>query len=372
MRLARLLLAGVLASTLVACESLQDALGPGSDTDPTDLTYRVIPSGDPDVPSGVLLTWSLPRSTRVVSFDVYARNSTGASWTLRATTTSPSFHDAGIPQLQYYVASIDDAGIEMGRSERITVEDRSHLPAPTGLRTTSLNRAVHLAWSSNAHDADPVGFDGYRVYSAPYDAPSNSCVRGRWVLEGTTVSDAFVATNLANGASRCFAVSAVSRTGQESAWSEARLDTPRPDGRFVVVSAVEARPGSAGFLFADAQGRQFGIVTDGTRTDVDFRLERRADGSLWMRMIRPDVRVAIFGSAQIPELSTIDRALTTASYGAGAVELVAGWGYLFTVRQADGMHYAAIRVSYVATDHAVIDWAYQTAAGNPELTIGSE
>ena len=57
--------------------------------------------------------------------------------------------------------------------------------------------------------------------------------------------------NLTNGVSRCFAVSAVTRDGHESAWSEARLDTPRFDARNAFVYSTAARRDSSGFLFFD-------------------------------------------------------------------------------------------------------------------------
>src|SRR2546428_12419901 len=70
---------------------------------PTDLSYQLIPSGDPGAPLGILLHWTPPRSGRALTYDVYSRSSAREAFALRATTTSPSFHDAGLPQLDYYV-----------------------------------------------------------------------------------------------------------------------------------------------------------------------------------------------------------------------------------------------------------------------------
>src|SRR5204863_7307627 len=68
-------------------------------------------------------------------------------------------------------------------------------------------------------------------------------------LEGTTVSNEFLATLLANGVPRCFGVSAISVEGYESLWSPLRHDTPRPDARNVLVSAFEVTPLQSGFRF---------------------------------------------------------------------------------------------------------------------------
>lgn len=361
----------VLPALLLSACSIEDLTGGADRYDPTDLTYRLMPSGDPVAPSGILLEWTPPTSSRVATFDVHARNSTSQSWTLRATTTSPSFHDAGLPQLQYYVTAHDDEGRELGRSYSITVDERNRLPAPAELRSITLNRSVQLAWAGNAAGADPNAFDYYRVYSAPWSASGNRCDAGRWVLEGSTSSDGFLVNGLANGATRCFAVSAVRRDGHESIWSPVRVDTPRPDARFVLVDAFESRPSTSAFLFHDAANARYGVLVHGDAAQADFRVERRADGSLWMRTVRPETRVAVFGDRPIPELTTVDRA-PDVSFVSGAVELLPGWGYVFSVRQSDGVHYAAVRVGYVAREHVVIDWAYQPAAGNPELLRGDD
>ena len=122
---------------------------------------------------------------------------------------------------------------------------QARLPAPQGLSSISLNSAVQLYWNSNAVDASRATFDHYRVYSTAYDATRGVCTVN-WVLEGSTVSDAFLAANLTNGVSRCFAVSAITHDGHESTWSDARQDTPRLDARNVVVYSRTTRADSSG------------------------------------------------------------------------------------------------------------------------------
>ena len=86
MKLNRLLLAMVLP--LAACEVSTNPIITDPDA-PGNLTYQLIPSGDPDAPLGVLLSWDVPSSGRANAFNVYGRESTGSNWELRATTTSP-------------------------------------------------------------------------------------------------------------------------------------------------------------------------------------------------------------------------------------------------------------------------------------------
>src|SRR5687768_9248468 len=118
--------------------------------EPTDLVYQLVPSGDPEEPAGIMLYWNPPRSGRAVTYDVYARSARGDDFNLRATTTSPSFHDAGFPQLQYFVEAQDERGQVLGSTDAIEVDERNRLPAPVGVTSVTLNGAVQLQWDQNA------------------------------------------------------------------------------------------------------------------------------------------------------------------------------------------------------------------------------
>jgi hypothetical protein len=362
MRLARLILAVLLP--LAACE---DIVGPTTNPDaPANVTYQLIPSGDPNTPAGVLLTWDVPTSGRANSFNVYARSSSTGQWNLRATTTSPTFHDAGVPEAQYYVSTRDANGNEIAQSAIVTIDLQARLPAPQGLTSTSLNGAVHLRWSSNAVDASHGTFDYYRVYSASYDAARAVCTAS-WTVEGTTVTDAFLAGNLPNGVTRCFAVSAISRDGHESAWSDTRIDTPRYDARNTFVYSTTFRRDSSGFLFFDDVARKLGVVGTAARTDLDFTVERHSDGSLWFAPARTGVTMALYSTQPVVELTSIDRAPATGLAGV-TIEALPGYAYVFRVTKADGVHFAAVRVAFTTPDYIVFDWAYQASPGNAELS----
>jgi len=362
MRLSRLMLAVLVP--LIACDGLTNPL---SDPDaPTNLTYQLVPSGVPTAPAGVLLSWDVPRSGRANSFNVYSRSSAGHDWQLRATTTSPTFHDAGAPDGQYYVTSRDVDNNEIGQSAIVTIDLLTRLPAPQGLSSISLNGAIQLAWSSNAVDASHGTFDHYRLYSTAYDGTRGVCT-ANWTVEGTTVSDAFLAGNLVNGVSRCYAVSAVTRDGHESDWSDARLDTPRYDARNAFVYATAARPDSSGFLFFDETSRRLGVVAASARADLDVTIERHADGSLWFAPARAGVSMMLYSMKPVADLTSIDRAPST-GFAAATTEALAGFAYVFRVQKTDGVHFAAVRVDFVTKDYVVFDWAYQTAPGNAELS----
>lgn len=363
MRLDRSFLLALAAVVPLAACDITDATGIDPNA-PTNLSYQLIPSGDPNVPFGVLLSWDPPSSGRAIAFDVFGRVSSNDDWQLRATTTSPSFHDL-YTELQYYVVANDEDGNPLGETQVITIDMRSELPAPAGLHSISLNGAIHLAWSNNAIEANRSAFDYYRVYSGVYDAGHSACLS--WNLEGSTVSDAFLAANLTNGVTRCFAVSAVSRDGHESAWSAATHDTPRYDARNVLVYARDTRPDSSGFLFFDESAHTYGVVTSASRTGLDFTIERHGDGTLWISPARSDVLMATYGTAPVPELTSIDAAAPSALTSV-TIEAVPGYGYVFSTKKTDGVHYGALRVAYVAPNYVVFDWSYQSGVGNIELS----
>lgn len=357
-KLALLLLAG-----LAACEV--DGTAPLDPNDPTNLTFQLAPSGDPNVPLGILLTWDPPSSNRALVFDVYGRSgSTG--WIRRATTTSTTFHDAGVPQSQYYVVALDDQGQELGRSNTVIVDLTVRLPAPLGLTSTTLNGAIHLRWEDNAVNSTAGVFDHYRVYSSTWSAAKGTC-EAPWYFEGSTVSDAFLVGNLRNGDSRCFAVSAISADGHESTWSNQRVDTPRSDAKSAVVYVAEAKADSAGFVFNDETPKILGVVVASTRADADFTLSRHADGTVWMTPARVGATLRVYQSTTVPDLTAVDRA-PLSGYAATPLEVVPGMAYVFQLAETDGTHYAALRVQFVTKDFVVFDWAYQNGVGNAELS----
>lgn len=357
---------------IAACTDYEnDDLGPDALEAPSDLTYQLVPSGDPEAPDGILLSWTDPGDPEIEVFAVYSRGSTGSAWSRRGATTSTTFHDAGFPHLQYYVVSEDGAGNQSRPSNSVTVDERNRLPAPRTLVSVSLDRAVQLSWSPNARESDPTMFDYYRVYSTVYDLDANVCDGDLWVLEGTTVSEDFLATGLTNGSPRCFAASTVSRDGHESLWTTPRADTPRYDSRNFLLFATQHTLGSSGFRFYFPSTGAMGQILAGDRTDIDFKLERRADRSVWITPVRSGTRLALYSTSPVEDLTSIDIAPSRDRFSTGAIEAVPGYAYVVETTLSDGLHYGALRVTHATADYMIFDWAYQSDPGNPELRVGT-
>jgi len=360
---------------LAAAVACGDDTGPiGGIETPTNLYYDLDPSGNPDAPGGLLLFWDPVPAADLLAYRVYSRPATSGPYDLRGETTSTTFHDVGVPDLDYAVSAVSTSGGESGLVE-IRIDERLRLQRPATLVTTSLDAAVYLGWSDNAFVSDPEGFRQYRVYSASFSLDGQEC-GADWGLEGTTVAPEFIAGALTNGQPRCFAVSAESIEGWESVWSPLAADTPRPDARNAVLWADAADPSQAGFrFFQDLNGdglvgpTELGIVGSATSGAMDFYLYRDpATLELFFVPRRAGTAVALYGTAPLSDLTAIDEAPLT-GYDVTGIEVVPGYGYVFEMDGGDGFaRYGAIRPTHVGRDFIIYDWSYQTDPGNPELS----
>jgi hypothetical protein len=363
-----------LGTIIAACQTTTAAPGGGTTLPPPqNLSYQLDPSGNPSAPSGMLLLWDDVASSSLAGYRVYSRTSTTGSFGLRGETSSNTFHDNGVPELQYAVSSMDVNGSESPLSNAVTVDQRLQLPAPASISSIALDSAIHLDWADNAFQTDPTRFKWYRVYSASYSLDSNAC-GNNWALEGTTVSHTFLVAQLANGVPRCFATSAISVEGYESLWSPLWQDTPRPDGRNALVYAFEQQPTQSGFRFwNDLNGNgypdlgELGLIQDGSRTDIDFYVHLQAsDSTLWIVPAFAGDSMHLFGSQPIADLTSIHTA-PAGGYTRNMVQAVPGYGYVFQRNEAGAYHYMALRVTAVTRQYVIFDWAVQSDPGNPEL-----
>ncbi len=370
---------GVLAGVLAAACSETEILVPGGGlAAPQNLAYRLEPSGDPDLPSGILLSWEVISDPSLSSYRVYSRGGTTGSFGLRGETSSNTFHDNGVPHLQYFVTAVDVNGTEGDGSAVVTVDERLQLARPASLTSLSLNGAIHLGWADNAFEQSPARFLWYRIYSTGYDLDQGVCDTD-WVLEGTTVAPEFLAGALTNGVPRCYGVSAISTEGYESLWSPLRQDTPRPDARNLLAFAYDEDRLRSGFRFWDdvngdgrGQGAELGIVTDGDRTDIDFWIYRDpADSTLWFVPEFSGTRVRLYDSAPIADLTSIDFA-PVSGYSRNMIQATPGFGYVFEIVEGSTVRYGALRVTHAGRDYVIFDWSFQTDPGNPELIRGMQ
>ncbi|MDH3455870.1 MAG: hypothetical protein OER90_03430 [Gemmatimonadota bacterium] len=343
---------------------------------PQNLGYELEASGDPDAPLGLLLFWDQVDNANLAVYRVYSRPSANANFGLRGETTSITFHDNGIPDLEYFVVAVDLNGFESEASNSVVIDERLRLDPVQSLVGTSLNGAVYLTWSDNPFQTSPNAFKQYRVYSAPYDLDAGAC-DDAWGLEGTTVAPEFVVAALNNGEPVCFAISAESIEGYESLWSPTWADTPRPDARNVLMTAREADAATAGFRFWLDNGdgivapAELGVVAAESNPEIDFFVRRDAGGNFFMVPVRAGTEVLQYSQGPVDDLTSIDIAPET-GYSTAEIQAQPRFGYVFQMDGGDGFaRFGAIRVTHVGQDVMIFDWSFQTDPGNPELAIGA-
>jgi hypothetical protein len=273
-----------------------------------------------------------------------------------------------IPALVLLAACNDDDGNGPGVAPE----------APTSLSSTTLDGAIALVWSDNPFQADPDIFANYRVYSTSYDIDADPPQCGSdWLVEGTTVAPEFLVGALANGVPRCFSVTAVSVDGFESDRSPLRGDTPRPDARNVALSAAPTTPNGSGFRFWDdlnndgsTQSGELGLVGSANAPDIDFFVDRDGSGDLFLTPVRPGTGVEYYDeNDRVDDLTSIDFA-EDREYRTTGIQAIPGFGYVFETDGGDGfVRYGAVRVLHVGTTFLLMDWSFQTSAGNPELLV---
>ena len=364
-----LVLLGVVTLTVAACD---DSTAPLDR--PEDLSYQLEPSGDPLAPLGVLLIWSPVLDADLEVYNVYGRLDGSGQFDLRGSTTSTSFHDDGVPDLEYRVAAVNRDGDESAPSESVIIDERLRLETPATIASTTLDGAVHITWSDNPFLNEPVGFKTYRVYGTSYDLDAGLCGE-EWTLEGTTVAPEFLASALANGAPVCFGVSAESIEGWESLWSDLVADTPRPDARNVLVNPFVDAPGTSGFRFFDdlngdglVAATELGLISQGDGANVDFMVDRLGTGEMVVQPMN-GARLALYSPDPVDDLTSIDAAPVT---GFSTVALTAepGFGYVFEMDGGDGfLRFGAVRITHVGSQFIIFDWSYQADPGNPELSV---
>jgi hypothetical protein len=216
MHLARLLVFGsIVVAVASACsdKGVTESSGPGTTlASPDSLTYQLTTS-----PAGVLLSWAAPADSNVASFAVYGRDSsaTNATWYEIGLTVSTTYHLSVPIDSEYYVASEDVYGDQSTGTTTLKINPADSVQTPGNVRGTPYDSAVTVGWDSIAQVGyNASRFQYYNLYSMPDSA--GVCNVTALALEGTTVSTAFVITGLPNGVTRCYTVTAISLSGEET------------------------------------------------------------------------------------------------------------------------------------------------------------
>lgn len=326
----------------------------------------------------VKLTWELGPAWNGESFRIYGKRVNDSAYFLVAEVTNCvsgvcSYEDVNVVagvSYEYYVASVDpDTGVETpsAYAVEVFVSDAVAPPIPTGALAIALDNAVYIIWNDDAAGSDD--FSHYRIYIEAADGD---------LLLGETDSPGFLDLLAQNGTTSSYFVTSVDDQGHESAGGNSAEATPRPDFSGELIYVHQDVPSSSGFRFQPSEDIE--AVMSGDDGDRHFRVE--ADGAGYWFVSSAGNR--IFPSGQFTTALKCGvaadatcsswEAAPTGGYTTQDVAIDPELTYMFQVVGDDNqLHYGAVRVALIGQDQngdefIVVDWAYQTQAGNPNLS----
>lgn len=237
------------------------------------------------------------------------------------------------------------AACDVHQHDRIVDYDATPPLPPVGIRTVSLDNAVDIGWIANQEQ----DLAGYKVFvSDRYD--------GKYTLIGSTPKTDFVDRGARNGITYYYAVSAYDYSGNESELSrDVAYDTPRPEGYNVTLLDRFVNPNLAGYDFS-----AYTVVNYNTDF-TDLYVEFTPDGVPYL-VVWKDTEIQDMGYTR--DLDEISVAPTLGWSPTKDAHIITGHTYV--IRTWDN-RYAKVRVTDISQASIRLDWAYQTAVGNPEL-----
>lgn len=246
------------------------------------------------------------------------------------------------------IAGLALTGCEVTRTVYQSPVDNTPPAVPRGVTSITGDREVTILWFENT-ERDLAGYGIYRAGSA------NGVYTRIAEVSGT---GEFLDRDVINGVTYYYAVDAFDDAGNESDLSpEDVFDTPRPAGYDMLLYARSSEPTLAAFDFS--RGKR--VAAGSLDADIEINYDA-SHNTLFVDAANADVDIQDFGYTS--SLDALDWAPGDGWSEAGWCELIVGHSY--AVWTADD-HYAKFRVTSRSGMSVLVDWAYQTAIGNPEL-----
>jgi len=224
--------------------------------------------------------------------------------------------------------------------------------APQGLWSITGDEEVLLLWQANSE----WDLDGYRIYRN--DEPTGYFERIASVGRGTR---SYTDHDVTNGRTYWYAISAFDEARNEGELSRSVFDTPRPEGSGLRLANSRVQPRNSGYDFSEYD------LVDWDDEDADIYYWHSEEEGAWMVATeRSASEYCDIQDAGFVPLEDVDWAPEEGWAPRGEVPLIEGHSYL--VWTWDN-HYAKFRVASVTPERVIVEWAYQTDEGNPELLL---
>ncbi len=183
----------------------------------------------------VSLTWTA--SATATSYNVKRATTTGGPYTKISSPTSPSFTDTGLTNgtTYFYVVSAVNSAGESANSSEVSAKPTAPAQAPatpTGLMATAANAQVSLAWTASAG-------------ATSYNVKRSTTTGGPYTKISSPTATNFTDTNLTNGTTYFYVVSAVNATGESANSAQASATPVAPTQPPVAPTGLIATGGNA-------------------------------------------------------------------------------------------------------------------------------
>ena len=226
--------------------------------------------------------------------------------------------------------------------------DREPPAVPRGVRTITGDEQVIIEWYPNG-EYDLAGYEVWRGRDGTnFDSLAD-------VSENAT---RYIDTTVRNGETYYYAVSAYDVDGNESELSpENAWDTPRPEGRNIILDDYNIFPDRSGFDFSRPE--KGSGHWDTPATDVYFGF----DTEIGIPYLYSDNDTLLQDLGYHEEFDAVDL-VPEIGYTTFFVELIKG--HVYAINTPDD-NFAKIRVRELDEEAVIFDWAYQTDPKNVQL-----
>ncbi|MDP3025980.1 MAG: hypothetical protein Q8O10_10670 [candidate division Zixibacteria bacterium] len=227
--------------------------------------------------------------------------------------------------------------------------------SPKGVYSVTGDQAIYIYWEKN----DERDFYRYKIYWAPETDGIIPEPDGDFQpITSIGNPPQYTDTDVSNGKTYYYIITAVDYSGNESGNSRLIYDTPRPEGHNVVLYDMAVDPFLAGFTF-DSR-----TVVPWNSSVCDIYLDK-VSGTFYLNTTnKSGVWNDIQDMGYTYDLDEITFAPGTGWSDLGYVEVITGHTYVIWTWD---YHYAKLRVTNKYTDYITFEWAYQTAPNNQEL-----